>query len=293
MVDNFLKYLAFEKRSSDHTIKAYKEDLLQLSNFLVTTFEISSLQDAGHVHLRNWVIQLMEEKLSPSSINRKIACLKSFYKFLLAREYVPTNPATRLKPLKTEKRLPSFIKEDEITTLLDQIPFDVNSFSDTRNKLILELLYGSGIRLAELIGLEMEDISFFDKTIKVLGKRNKERIIPIPDSVVNTIRVYAALRQPMVGENIKNLLVTDQGDPLYPMFVYRVVKKSLTLVSTITKKSPHVLRHTFATHLLNNGADLNAVKDLLGHSSLAATQVYTHNSLEKLKTTFDQAHPKA
>ena len=293
MLESFLKFLEFEKRSSKHTITSYGEDLRQLQAFLLSAFEISDFAEVQHSHLRNWIIELMEDGISPSSINRKIASVKSFYKFLKSRDYLSTNPASRLKPLKTEKRLPTFVQENDLLQLLDGQAPDPHDISGVRDHLILELFYGSGIRLSELIELKKSDVNFYDQTIKVLGKRNKERVIPIPQSIVDNIRRYQDMADGHFTENRERLFATDAGKPLYPMFVYRLVKKNLALVSTLTKKSPHVLRHTFATHLLDKGADLNAVKDLLGHTSLAATQVYTHNSLEKLKNVFDQAHPKA
>lgn len=291
MVEIFLKYLSSEKRYSKHTVEAYGKDLQQFSDFLATEFEISALEEVHHTHIRGFVVFLMDNGLSPKSVNRKIATLKSFYKFLLAREYVEVNPTSRIKPLKTEKELPSFVKEEEISILLDQVEFS-SDFSGQRDKLLLELLYSTGIRLAELQGLKESDVNFYEKTILVLGKRNKERIIPIGNSLIQLIEDYQKFKAEL-GMTGMNLLLTDSGKPLYPMFIYRKVKKYLTAVTTLSKKSPHVMRHTFATHLLNKGADLNAVKDLLGHTSLAATQVYTHNSIEKLKAAFDQAHPKA
>ncbi len=291
MVETFLKYLSFEKRYSHHTVEAYGKDLQQFSDFLATEFEITDLEEVRHTHIRGFVVSMMDAGLSPKSVNRKIATLKSFYKFLLAREYVDLNPTNQIKPLKTEKDLPSFVKEEEITNLLDQVEFP-SDFPGQRDRLLLELLYSTGIRLAELQGLKETDVNFYEKTILVLGKRNKERIIPIGNSLVKLIDDYQNLKKEM-GMTGTRLLLTDSGDTLYPMFIYRKVKKYLTAVTTLSKKSPHVMRHTFATHLLNKGADLNAVKDLLGHTSLAATQVYTHNSIEKLKAAFDQAHPKA
>ena len=291
MVETFLKYLSFEKRYSKHTVEAYRKDLQQFSDFVATDFEIVDLEEIHHTHIRGFVVSLMDGGLSAKSVNRKIATLKSFYKFLLAREYVELNPTTRIKPLKTEKDLPSFVKEEEITNLLDRVEF-TSDFAGQRDRLLLELLYATGIRLAELQGLEETDVNFYEKTIRVLGKRNKERIIPIGNSLIQLIEDYQNLKNELGMKGTK-LLLTDSGDALYPMFIYRKVKKYLSAVTTLSKKSPHVMRHTFATHLLNKGADLNAVKDLLGHTSLAATQVYTHNSIEKLKTAFDQAHPKA
>ncbi|MEQ8628829.1 tyrosine-type recombinase/integrase [Ekhidna sp.] len=291
MVETFLKYLSFEKRYSQHTVEAYRKDLLQFSEFLNTDYEISDLCEVKHPHVRAWVVNLMDDGLSPKSVNRKIATLKSYYKFLLARDYLEVNPTTQIKPLKTQKDLPSFVKEEEITDLLDRVEFS-SDFSGQRDKLLLELLYSTGIRLAELQGLKETDVNFYENTIRVLGKRNKERIIPVGNSLIQLIGNYQNLKKEM-GMKEDILMVTDAGKKLYPMFIYRKVKAYLSAVTTLSKKSPHVMRHTFATHLLNKGADLNAVKDLLGHTSLAATQVYTHNSIEKLKAAFDQAHPKA
>lgn len=290
MIEPFLKYLSSEKRYSAHTVLAYEKDLTQFTSFLLSDFEINDTVEVKHVHLRGWVVFLMEQDLSPRSVNRKIATLKSYYKFLHSREYIELNPTAQLKPLKTEKDLPSFVKEEEIVHLLDKIEF-TQDFSGLRDRLILELLYATGIRLAELISLKESDVNFYEKTIKVLGKRNKERIIPIGNSLVVLIRSY--LNCKAEGMIRTTLILTDTGESTYSMFIYRKVKKYLSVVTTLSKKSPHVMRHTFATHLLNKGADLNAVKDLLGHTSLAATQVYTHNSIDKLKKAFDQAHPKA
>lgn len=291
MIETFLKYLSSEKRYSSHTVTAYKKDLEQLSDFVNAEFEISNLEELKHIHLRGWVVELTELSISPTSVNRKIATLKSFFKFLVAREYLDSNPADQLRPLKTEKKLPSFVKESEINLLLDSVEYDPD-FTGQRDKLLLELFYSTGIRLAELKGLKDADVNFYEKTIRVLGKRNKERILPISNSLIQLIKEYLNLKK-MAGMESAILLLTDVGKPLYPMFIYRKIKAYLSLVTTQSKKSPHVLRHTFATHLLNKGADLNAVKDLLGHTSLAATQVYTHNSIEKLKDAFNQAHPKA
>lgn len=291
MVETFLKYLSFEKRYSQHTVEAYRKDLQQFTAYLASDFEINDLLQVKHPQIRGWVVTLMDDGLSPKSVNRKLATLKSFYKFLLAREYLEVNPTNQIKPLKTQKDLPSFVKEEEITNLLDRVDFSAD-FSGQRDKLLLELLYSTGIRLAELQGLKETDVNVYEKTIRVLGKRNKERIIPVGNSLIQLIGNYKNLKKEM-GMNEGRLLVTDAGEKLYPMFIYRKVKAYLSAVTTLSKKSPHVMRHTFATHLLNKGADLNAVKDLLGHTSLAATQVYTHNSIEKLKAAFDQAHPKA
>ena len=291
MVETFLKYLSSEKRYSSHTVTAYKKDLSQFQNYLEEQFEIIAPEQALHVHLRGWVVELTELELNPVSINRKIATLKSFYKFLVAREYLEKNPAEAIKPLKTENRLPSFVKESEMHSLLDTVTYE-DDLIGQRDKLLLELFYNTGIRLAELVNLKESDVNFYEKTIRVLGKRNKERILPVSNTLLQLVREYIDLKK-MEGMDSAYLLLTDRGKALYPMFIYRKIRSYLSLVTTQTKKSPHVLRHSFATHLLNKGADLNAVKDLLGHTSLAATQVYTHNSIEKLKEAFNQAHPKA
>lgn len=291
MIKPFLKYLLQEKRYSSHTVNAYETDLLQFQDYLECIDDELTLEAATHKKLRGWVVSLIEADINPRSVNRKIASLRSFYKFLLKREVVNENPAVKLRPLKTAKALPEFVLKDEMDNLLDRVEFP-NDFEGMRDKLIIELLYGTGMRLSELINLRTSDVDHYNESIKVLGKRNKERIIPLTTDNIRLIEAYEKVRGNVAtGEDW--LVMTDRGKKCYPMLVYRVVQKYLGYISKVYKKSPHVLRHTYATHLLNNGADLNAVKDLLGHSSLAATQVYTHNSLDKLKSVFDQAHPKA
>lgn len=292
MIESFLNYLKFEKRYSDHTLTSYSNDLNQAESFLQEHFS-SSLLQASHQSLRAWLIYLVEQGLESKTVNRKIASIKSYYKFLLLREVIPKNPSDRLKALKTPKKLPSFVRESEMVELLDQISFP-EDFIGCRDKLILNFLYGTGVRLSELINLAPEDINFYQSHVKVLGKRNKERLIPLPLSLLEEIKKYNQLKDGFFSGKVANfLLVTEEGEKTYPMLIYRVVKSYLNMVTTSEKKSPHVLRHSFATHLLNKGADLNAVKDLLGHANLAATQVYTHNTLEKLKNIYKQAHPKA
>ena len=294
MIDSFLKFLQYEKRFSQHTLTAYQRDLNQLKSYLLETYELEDFLQVNHAILRSWVVSLTESGVSPTTVNRKIATLKSFFKFLLSREYIDQNPAGRLKSLKTEKKLHSFVRESEMINLLDEINFEFSDdFGGVRDKVLIELLYCTGIRLSELINLQEKQVNFFQGTIKVLGKRNKERVIPISDSFVKVIKEYLQIRNNEFHNASEFLLVTNTGEKLYPMMVYRTVKAYLSQVTTLSKKSPHVLRHTFATHLLDKGADLNAVKDLLGHTSLAATQVYTHNSMEKLKSAFDLAHPRA
>ena len=293
MVDLFLKYLQNEKRYSNHTVISYKNDLSQFSDYLDTTYKITSPLQADHTLIRSWMLTLMEQKLEPKSVNRKIACLKSYYKFFLKTGEITKDPTLKIKSLKVKKALPTFVEEHSLVQLLDNFMF-TDDFHGWRDKLIMELLYGTGMRLSELIDLKEENVSSYENTVRVFGKGSKERIIPLNKSLVNLILIYKSKKSALVSENLSNcLIVTDGGEQLYPMFVYRTVRKYLDAVTTVDKRSPHTLRHSFATHLLNKGADLNAIKDLLGHTSLAATQVYTHNSFEKLKAIFDQAHPKS
>lgn len=293
MQETFLKYLQFEKRYSVHTIKSYRNDLSQFDAFLLSDFEVDSLQEANHAMVRSWMVSLVDQGLDSRSVNRKTACLRSFYKFLLKQEVISVDPMRKVMALKTSKKLPQFLNENTINHLLDNAVFE-DTFTGWRDKLILELLYSTGTRLSEIINLKENNINLVNNTIKVIGKRNKERIIPLSKSMMAVIDGYKNSKKRSISKNDDEfLIVTETGDQCYPMLIYRTVKKYLNLFTTIEKRSPHVLRHTFATHLLNKGAELNAVKDLLGHSSLAATQVYTHNSMDKLKATFDQAHPKA
>ncbi len=292
MVESFLKYIQWEKRYSAKTVRSYQTDLSQFSAFLRHTYDEAPAEQASFPMIRSWIVSLVEQKLDASSINRKIACLRSFYKFLLRQGVISKNPTAKITILKTPRRLPHFVKEEDMVSVLDHQPSEDTHLA-LRERLIMEFLYGTGMRLSELIGLRDAHVNLRERTVKVLGKRNKERIIPFPDSVGELIKHYRQARDREVEKKSPgSLLVTDTGEPLYPMWVQRLVKKKLARTG-VEKKSPHVLRHTYATHLLNKGAEINAVKDLLGHSSLAATQVYTHNSLEKLKKVFEQAHPKA
>ena len=291
MVDIYLKYIKYERRYSKHTITSYTTDLNQFRIFLNQNFEGHNILEADHSEIRAWVVALVENGLDSNSINRKIASLKSFFKFLMKREEIKKDPTWKIKALKSAKRLPQFVRENEMLAILDNIKFE-DDFIGSRDKLIMEVLYGTGVRLSELLNLKCDDINLHNLTIKVLGKRNKERIIPISESLKQVISNYNIVK-PQGVDSMSYLLVSKGGKKCYAMVIYRTVKKYLTVLAKVEKNSPHVLRHTFATHLLNKGADLNAVKDLLGHSSLAATQVYTHNSMEKLKAVFDKAHPKA
>ena len=297
MVESFLKYVRFEKRFSPHTVLSYQTDLQQFGNFLKQTYSEKKPELANYGMVRSWIVQLVESGRNPSSINRKIACLRSFYKFLLKGDVITKDPMVKIRVLKTKKRLPHFVKENDMVELLDKTVFTANH-AGLRDRLILELFYGTGMRLSELINLKESQINLQGLTVKVLGKRNKERVIPFLPGLVSIIEAYCKARRKEVKKEVGSanhnyLLVTDEGEQLYPMMVYRLVKKYLNEFTSVDKRSPHVLRHTYATHLMNKGAEINALKDLLGHTSLAATQVYTHNSIDKLKKVFDQAHPKA
>ncbi|SKC17060.1 tyrosine-type recombinase/integrase [Dyadobacter psychrophilus] len=290
MITLFIDFLKFEKRASVHTIKSYQTDLDQFQKYLLFQYELEKPQEAKAPMLRSWVVSLMEEGMNPSSINRKIASLRTFYGFLKRKNVVSQDPTKILSALKTRKKLPAFVEEKSMEMLFLPDTF-TDDFEGVRDRTIMELLYGSGIRLAELVSLEINDLNLPARTIRVFGKRSKERVVPISTSLANLLFQYLALRAPEEDTNI--LILTNSGKAVYPVFVQRTVGKYLSAVTTLSQKSPHVLRHTYATHLLNRGADLNAIKELLGHANLAATQIYTHNSIEKLKKTHQQAHPKA
>jgi integrase/recombinase XerC len=293
MVEDFLKYITTEKRYSKHTLISYKSDLQQFQQFLLIEYSIANPAEVSYNIIRSWIRKLAEDKISAKSISRKIACLRSYYKFLVRKGFIQHNPTQKIRVPKIQKRLPVFVPTEHLHQVLDGNLFD-DSFDSHRDLLILELFYGTGIRLSELIELKESDTDLAAHTIKVLGKGNKERIIPINQSLYTTLKNYLEKKK---NEHFSNynpfLIVTNKGEQSYPMFIYRIVRKYLDISTTIEKRSPHVLRHSFATHLLDRGADLNAIKDLLGHSNLSATQVYTHNSMEKIKAIFDQAHPKS
>ncbi|MFZ9144755.1 MAG: tyrosine-type recombinase/integrase [Aquirufa sp.] len=279
-----MDHLSIERRLSSHTITSYSTDLEQFTAFVNPT----ELQQVQAMDVRKWLISLSDDSIQNRSINRKLATLRTFYKYLLRTGKITENPMASIRMVKTTKKIPHFVRESEMETLVENRVIATN-FSEARDELILFLLYGTGIRLAELISLQNSQVNLAAKTIRVIGKRNKERVIPIPRLLIDliaTYRSFCTIEHP-------HLLLTDKGEPLYPMFVQRLVKKNLGEFSQLEKLSPHVLRHTYATHLLNRGADLNAIKELLGNANLAATQVYTHNSMEKMKAIYQQAHPKA
>lgn len=294
-VELFIKYLKFEKRFSEHTIKSYETDLLQFRNFVFADSEknessfIPEYQD-----IRLWISQLASSGVTSVSINRKLSTLKSYCKYLMKQGLITKNPMAKVVSPKKKKRLPEFVQEDHMNKL-DSSSVFTEDFSGIRDRFMLELFYNTGMRLSELINIKHGDMDEQGGTVKILGKRNKERICPINNYTINIYREYlnSKIESGLETSNSSYLFLTDKGQKLYGNFVYRKVVHYLSLVTSIDKKSPHVLRHTFATHMLNNGADLNAIKELLGHAGLAATQVYTHNTFGKIKSIYKQAHPRA
>ena len=286
--ERFINYLSSEKRSSIHTITSYSNDMHQFTLFLSDEYQIrSEISEVNFQIVRAWIASLLEQGISPRSVNRKISTLKTYFKFLIREGVIDESPMLKVVAPKSKKRLPLFIEEDQIESLLNEIKFE-DGFIGERNKLIIELFYVTGIRLSELIEIKITDINFDDNLIKVLGKRNKQRLIPF------STRIHKELQSFIAKYNIMKYLFTNShGKKVYTKLVYRVVNKYIGEISSINKKSPHILRHTFATHMLNNGADINAIKELLGHANLSATQVYTHNTIEKLKSIYKQAHPRA
>lgn len=289
----FINYVKFEKRYSQHTIVAYEGDLSEFCNFLIKTYESIALTEINYQHIRSWLATLKEQGLTSKSINRKISTLKSFFKFHLKMGNIAYNPTTKIVSPKTSKRLPVFIKEEDLKNLTNTLQISTDDWKSLNGYMLIQLFYATGMRLSELIHLKEKGVDFVRKQVKVLGKGNKERSIPLHPEILQAIETYIALKRKEFAHIAEELLVTEKGKKMYPKYAYLLVKKYLTEIPTLDKKSPHVLRHTFATHLVNKGAELNAVKELLGHASLAATQVYTHNTIEKLKEVYKNAHPKA
>jgi integrase/recombinase XerC len=294
LLERFIQYIQYEKRYSPHTVSAYQSDLDQFFKFLNYPEQtITHPSEITYQHIRNWMVHLMSDKTA-RSVNRKIATLRKYFKFLLREGLITNNPASKIQSPKSIKYLPVTVDETELTKMLDKGEKFSSDFEGLRDKLVLETLFGTGIRLAELVTLKEKDIDIYEGTIKVLGKRNKERIIPINKELESLLTKYLDLKKCKIfSNNSLTLIVTNKGAEAYPKFIYLIVKKYLSYISTQNKRSPHVLRHTFATSLLNSGADLNAIKELLGHANLSATQVYTHSSVERLKSIYKQAHPKA
>lgn len=292
-IHSFLQFIKYEKRLSEHTIIAYANDLNSFNAYLLHTYDLHDATLIKLFHLRSYLVHLNEMKYAPAAVQRKLSAVKSLLKFLLKRSVIAENPSLTLKSPKIPKRLPVFLEQEQSQKLFSSTTFE-DSFEGRTHQLILELLYQTGIRRTELIHLNEIDIDFYRNEIVVLGKRNKERAIPIGKELGNLIKEYQKEKRRSIVCEHKYLLTLESGKALYDNYVYRVVKRYLgTEITTLQKRSPHVLRHTFATHLTNNGADISAIKDLLGHSSLAATQIYTHNNIEHLKKVYQKAHPKA
>ena len=291
-IREFLDYLQFEKKYSIHTIEAYEKDILDFSGFAQASFELEDINQVNYAIIRSWIVSLVEANISNRSINRKLSSLNTYYKFLQKIEAIETNPLAQHKALKVSKKVQVPFSETEIANVLEN-EFQGTDFESIRNLLIVELFYSTGIRRTELINIKLQDINSSTSTLKVLGKRNKERIIPLLSSVVSTIKTYLEVRDTLDAIVDRDyLFLTKKGVKVYETLVYRIINDYFSKTSAKVKKSPHVLRHSFATHLLNQGADLNAVKELLGHSSLAATQVYTHSSIAELKKVYANAHPR-
>ncbi len=291
MRNNFLKYLSTEKRYSAHTISAYETDLKQFENFVSNTFEENSIVQASPAMIRSWVVSLKDAGIGSRSINRKLTCLRSFYNFCMRRHKSTSNPATRISSLKVGKKLPVFVSGEGMEKILDTDYENLN-FPLLRDHLIIEVLYQTGIRRSELLQIEEKDLDFSRSLLKITGKRNKQRYLPLQPFLEKLIRHYLDLKRKTFSAPSNRLLVNNKGMEAGPHLVYRVVNKQLKPHTSLNKTSPHVLRHTFATHLLNGGANLIAIKELLGHSNLAATQIYAHNTIEHLKRIHEQAHPK-
>ncbi len=291
-LSSFLSYLSLEKNYSSHTVSAYQKDIESFSAYCTSEYELESIANVDYGIIRSWIVDLVNSGITNRSINRKVASLKAYYKFLLRTEQIKINPLSKHKALKTGKKVEVPFSEKEMRDLFTQIPFE-SDFEGVRNRLLIELLYTTGIRRAELIHLKMSDVDFEAETIKVLGKRNKERFVPLLGTTTALFKEYFKERGQLVSISDEPLVfLTKTGKKIYETLVYRIINGYFSKVSSKVKKSPHILRHTFATHLLNKGADLNSVKELLGHSSLASTQVYTHNSIAELKKVHASSHPR-
>ena len=289
MVKSFLQYIQYEKKYSSCTVFSYQNDICQFQNFLTKNYSLL-IEETQTKHIRSWIVSLKSNSIESSSINRKLSALKSLFKFGLRNNHIKTNPCTKLQSLKTPKKLPVFFKESELETALEVPKEAKNDFPELRNNIILEILYQTGIRRAELIGLKDSDFNFFSLTLRILGKGNKERIIPISKSLKEKAEQYINIKNQIFDSPY--FILSDKGEQSYPNLIYRIVKNNMSKVTSLNKKSPHVMRHSFASGLLNNGAEISAVKELLGHANLAATQIYTHTSYEQLKKTYKQAHPR-
>lgn len=292
LADSFLDYLRYERNYSEKTVLAYGEDISQLSEFAEERMGKFDPVEVESDLIREWIVSLMDRGYTSTSVNRKLSSLRSFYKFLLKQGEVSVDPLRKITGPKNKKPLPSFLKESEMNKLLDDTDFG-EGFRGCRDRLIIETFYATGIRLSELIGLNDADVDFSASLLKVTGKRNKQRLIPFGDELKETMLEYVNVRNSMISERSDAFFIRENGERLYSDLVYNLVKRNLSKVVTLKKRSPHVLRHTFATTMLNNNAELSAVKELLGHRSLSTTEIYTHTTFEELKKVYKQAHPRA
>ncbi len=292
-LDTFINFLQYEKRLSPHTLTAYRSDVTQFLRFLDAVYGFQTPEAVEHPHLRAWVVELLTNDYSARTIHRKLSALKTYFRFLLSQGVIAANPVSNVPSPKAGRQLPAHLPEAALSRLFNDCEFS-DDYAGWRDRLLLELLYATGMRRSELIALRVGSIDWPGRQLKVLGKGNKERLLPFGDQLGGLMRAYLPVRKSAFPQAATDhLFLTDAGKPLYPKWVYNTVRRYLAVVTTAEQRSPHVLRHSFATHLLDRGADLNAVKALLGHANLAATQVYTHNSIERLKRVYDQAHPKA
>jgi len=288
----FLNHLKYERRYSQNTITAYENDLDQFVLFGKKLVEDFCVEEVDYHLIRQWIVSLMDNGISAKSVNRKISTLKTFFKFLMREGVIEKNPTDKVAIPKMGKKLPVFVQEKEMNRLLDG-RFFTEDFEGRRDKAVVSLFYGTGIRLSELVGIRFPDLNLIEKMVKVNGKRDKQRLVPFPLEISGVLNDYIELRNELFPAAENFLFLTGSGEPVYNKLIYRIVKRQLSLVTTVEKKSPHILRHSYATHLLNRGADLNAIKELLGHANLAATQIYTHTTFEQLKKVYKQAHPRA
>ena len=291
-IESFRKYLLYERRYSEHTVKSYMNDLEQFQVYIRAQIGLIDEKDLKHFHIRSWIVYLMKDGYTARSVNRKISTLKSYFKYLKKAGIVLANPTSKVVAPKIAKRLPTVVREEGLQELLSESTKDAD-FQSLRDRLVIDLLYTTGIRRSELINLKKSDINTSLKQIKVLGKGNKERIIPVSDDILKRIAEYSEFKLSKGLDQVPFIIVTDRGKQTYPKLIYNIVKSKLSSVSTVEKRSPHILRHSFATHLANQGAELNAIKEILGHANLSATEIYMHNSIDRLRSVYDRAHPKS
>ena len=291
-LDSFEKYLRYERRYSDHTVRSYINDLQQFSVYLTAHLGMTDEIGLKHFHVRSWIVHLMKDNYTAKTVNRKISTLKSYYKYLKKSGHVKSNPTSKVIAPKIAKRLPDVVRAERLENLFNE-EIDRSDFESVRNQLIVELLYTTGIRRSELINLKNSDINRSLKQIKVLGKGNKERIIPIGIKLLKSIGAFQELKRSEDLDTCEYLIVTAKGKKSYPKLIYNIVHAQISAVSTVKKRSPHILRHSFATHLANQGAELNAIKEIMGHANLSATEIYMHNSIDRLKSVYSKTHPKA